>query len=113
MLLVLFTVNCLNAAAQKVTYSEPDKKENASTAFEIIGKYGNNCLVYKNASHNHYISVYDKEMKLINNEILDFMPDRIINIDFISSLFCLEYDSVNLVNIFDFISPNFFILLII
>ena len=84
MLLVLFTVNCLNAAAQKVTYSEPDKKENASTAFEIIGKYGNNCLVYKNASHNHYISVYDKEMKLINNEILDFMPDRIINIDFIS-----------------------------
>jgi len=51
--------------------------------FEILGKFSSGLLVYKNASRQHSIAVYDKDMQLLSENNLDFIPDKIIDIDFI------------------------------
>ncbi|RZS70763.1 hypothetical protein EV199_2658 [Pseudobacter ginsenosidimutans] len=69
--------------AQKIAYAEPEREDNRRTNFEIIGKVGNNILVFKNNRTDNAISVYDNDMKLINRVKLDYMDDRWINVDFI------------------------------
>lgn len=73
----------LTSLAQKIAYSEPEREDNRRTNFEIIGKVGNNILVFKNNRTDNDISVYDNDMKLINRVKLDYMDDRWINVDFI------------------------------
>lgn len=51
--------------------------------FEILGKFSSGLLMYKNASRQHSIAVYDKDMQLLSENNLDFIPDKIIDIDFI------------------------------
>ena len=77
---VLFFCNCFS---QKVIYTEPQKKDVANMKFEILGKFSSGLLVYKNASRQHSIAVYDKDMLLLSENNLDFIPDKIIDIDFI------------------------------
>ncbi len=72
-----------NSFCQKVIYTEPQKKDNASMKFEILGKFSSGLLVYKNVSRQHSIAVYDKEMQLLSENNLDFIPDKIIDIDFV------------------------------
>jgi hypothetical protein len=73
----------LSSLAQKIAYSEPEREDNRRTNFEIIGKVGNNILIFKNNRTDNAISVYDNDMKLINRVKLDYMDDRWINVDFI------------------------------
>jgi hypothetical protein len=73
----------LISAAQKITYSEPEREDTRRTNFEIIGKVGNNILIFKNNRGENAISVYDNEMKLLNRVKLDYMDDRWINVDFV------------------------------
>lgn len=68
---------------QKVIYTEPQKKDVANMKFEILGKFSSGLLVYKNASRQHSIAVYDKDMQLFSESKLDFIPDKIIDIDFV------------------------------
>ncbi len=69
--------------AQQITYSEKTNKDRAGEmAFEIIGKYNNNFLVYKNIGLNHYVTVYNNDLTLNDNIKLDFIPDKTINVDF-------------------------------
>jgi hypothetical protein len=70
--------------SQRVQYSEPDREDMRQTNFEIIGKVSGNFLVHKNNRDNHAISVYDNDMKQKERVKLDFLPDRIINSDFIA-----------------------------
>ncbi|MDQ6813470.1 MAG: hypothetical protein M3040_07040 [Bacteroidota bacterium] len=70
--------------AQRVIYSEPDKNDYRQTEFEIIGKVGGNLLIYKNTRNSYAISVYDLDMKQKERVKLDFLPDRIINADFLA-----------------------------
>lgn len=71
--------------AQRIIYSEPNKDDLRQTNFEIIGRYGSNVLVYKNYRNKNIISAYDADMKEINRQVLDYLPDqKIINVDFIS-----------------------------
>ncbi len=70
--------------AQKVVYSEPDRNDYRQTEFEIIGKVNGNILVYKSNRSNYSISVYDMEMKQKDRPRLTFIPERIINTDFIA-----------------------------
>ena len=42
---------------QQVTYSEPDRSDVRQTNFEIIGKIGENILIYKNLRDSHAMSV--------------------------------------------------------
>ncbi|MCU0335048.1 MAG: hypothetical protein MUF62_08340 [Chitinophagaceae bacterium] len=69
---------------QKLTYSVPEKYEARQTNFDIIGKYGENVLVYKNFRDKNYISVYDRDMKVIDNVDLDFLPNRLIEASFVA-----------------------------
>jgi len=68
-------------AQQQIRYSEPDKNETRNTNFDIIGRFSNQILIFKNNRNQSYISVYDEDMKLIRNEELSFMPPRVLEYD--------------------------------
>jgi hypothetical protein len=70
--------------SQRITYSEPERDDARSMDFDIIGKVSGNFLVYKGLRGNHMIAVYDNEMKLKEKHDLSFLPDRIVDADFIA-----------------------------
>ena len=72
------------ANAQRVIYSEPDRSDYRQTEFDIIGKVSGNILIYKNTRNAYAISVYDGDMKQKERVKLEFLPDRIINADFLA-----------------------------
>jgi hypothetical protein len=69
--------------AQRIQYTEPEREDSRNMDFEVVGKVSGNVLVYKNVRTKHAISVYDTDMKLKERVNLEFVPDRIINIDFV------------------------------
>lgn len=81
---LVFLINVYVVNAQHVIYSEPDKNDYRQTEFEIIGKINGNILIYKNLRSSYAISVYNTDMKQKARLKLDFLPDRIINADFLS-----------------------------
>lgn len=69
--------------AQKIVYSEPEKEDNRRMNFEIIGKIGGNFHIYKNSRNDHWVSIYNTDMQLIENVPQEYLPsDRLINVDF-------------------------------
>ena len=69
--------------AQKIVYSEPDKDDNKRIDFQVIGKMGNNFLVYKKIRADNFVCVYDNNMKQIEKVKHEYLPDeRLINVDF-------------------------------
>jgi hypothetical protein len=72
------------AQGQKIDYSLVDKDDVRDMSFEILGRISNNILVYKNYRNRHAISVYDNEMQQKNRIELSNLPEKIINVDFIS-----------------------------
>jgi hypothetical protein len=70
--------------SQQITYSDPENDDTQSLDFNIIGKVGNNYLVYKHIRNRYAVSVYDNTMKSIQRTDLDFLPDRTINVDFVA-----------------------------
>ena len=90
MRLVCLLISCVLAAlvpaglsAQKINYSEPEREDSRRTNFEIIGKIDGNYLIFKGNRSDNAISIYDSEMKLVNRVVIDFMPDRWINAEFV------------------------------
>lgn len=73
----------IQASAQQVYYSQPEKADSRSTAFEIIGKVGNHILVYKGNRGDYAISIYDDHMNPVNRVPLKFQ-DNLLNVDFVS-----------------------------
>jgi len=81
--LLFFVVS--GSFAQKITYSDPEEEDGRQlTAYEIVGKVGSNVMIYKNYRDDHFITLYDQQMKIITKEKINDMPDRIINSDFIN-----------------------------
>ncbi|HMP92250.1 MAG TPA: hypothetical protein PKD90_05220 [Phnomibacter sp.] len=78
------TLGSLTSQAQKVEVSQPDRNEARQTNFEIIGKYADRYLVYKNYRNNNYISVYNDKMELVENVQMPYMPNRLIEATFLS-----------------------------
>lgn len=74
----------LIAHGQKITYAEVDKDDLKQTNFEIIGKTGANYLIYKNIRDKHAITVYDVNMKVLNRVNMKYLPEKLINTDFLS-----------------------------
>ena len=74
----------MTASAQRIDYSEVDKDDYREMNFEIIGKVGGKISVYKNFKNRHDICVYDNEMQMTNRVKMDFLPERVINVDFIA-----------------------------
>jgi len=85
-ILIFFILSLLSwqAFPQQITYSKPEAEDVRSLDFEIIGKVSGNFLVYKNIRNKYAIGVYDNKMKLKDKVVLDFMPDRTMNVDFIA-----------------------------
>ncbi len=75
---------CSIAQAPRITYAEPERDDSRRTEFEIIGKMNGNFLIYKNNRNDHAISLYDNDMKLKDRHNLDFIPDKWVNLDFIT-----------------------------
>ena len=83
---VLLTVMMyMTATAQNITYSVVHGGENEKDVnFEILGKVGPNYLVFKNITWRSIIQVFDQNMKELSNERLKFVPDKVLNADFIT-----------------------------
>lgn len=73
----------LPASAQRIFYSDVEKDDYRQMNFEVIGRVGGNISVYKNYRTRNDISVYDNEMKLKDRIRLEFLPERLINVDFV------------------------------
>ena len=82
-LLVFLTALFNSLNAQRILISEPDRDDSRRMNFEVIGKMGNNYLIYKNIRSDNFICVYDNEMKLVEKTKHEYLPDeRMINVDF-------------------------------
>jgi hypothetical protein len=79
-MLVLFT----NGFAQKIKYTEIERDDSRQLNFDIIGKFNNNVIVYKNFRIENYFCVYDNDMKLVEKIKLTSLPNKLINVDFIA-----------------------------
>ena len=83
-LLIVIAMAFTSVNAQRIIYSEVNREDVRQTNFEIIGRFNSNVLVYKNLRNNHAISVYDMDMKEARRLKLEYMPDRVTNVDFIA-----------------------------
>ena len=88
--------------AQKINYSIPDKNDYRDMNFEIIGKVGGNFNVYKNFKNHHDICIYDNDMTMKSRVSMDFLPERVINVDFVSytdfSYMIYQYQKRNIIH---------------
>ncbi|MBU3714280.1 MAG: hypothetical protein FGM46_04955 [Ferruginibacter sp.] len=64
--------------------SEINSRDNSSIHFEILGKYKGYVFIYKNISRDHYLVKYDDSMRIVETIQLDFIPEKVFNLDFIS-----------------------------
>ncbi|HMO33615.1 MAG TPA: hypothetical protein PKE63_01255 [Lacibacter sp.] len=68
--------------AQRIFYSEPDRDDVRNLKFEILGKYGDNYLVYKTQRSRHQIVLFSADMQPKEKVNLDFIPERVGSVDF-------------------------------
>ncbi len=98
---LLFFMAVCSIRAQRIYYSEPERDDMRQMRFEILGKYNNQYLVYKNIRTKHFICIYSADMKLKDKIELDFMPDRAISVDIFStpefSTLFYQYEKKNIV----------------
>lgn len=83
-LFFIFTTFYAAAFSQQITYTQPEQQDSRGMDFQIIGKIHDNFLVYKNNRNNYAVCSYDNSMRLINRINLKFMPDKALNVDFIT-----------------------------
>jgi hypothetical protein len=99
--LLIFLFFFFSSNAQRIFYSEPDRDDMRQMRFEILGKYNNQYLIYKNIRSKHYMCVYDPEMKMKDKIDLDFIPDRVITVDLFSlsdrALLFYQFEKKNVV----------------
>ena len=82
-LLVMVIAGLPDLKAQRILISEPDREDSRRMNFEIIGKMGNNFLIYKSLKGENFVCVYDNNMKQLDKIRHEYLPDeRMINVDF-------------------------------
>jgi hypothetical protein len=69
--------------AQNITYSEVEKTDSRNLNFEILGRFSENILIYKNLNRSHKLSIYENTMAIKETIKLDFISDKTFNLDFI------------------------------
>jgi hypothetical protein len=84
LLTVMFSGAISCAQAQNIFYSETTKDETKQSNFDIIGKYGEKLLIFKNLRNASYISVYNPQMQLIENVELPFIPSKVLEYDILA-----------------------------
>ncbi len=78
----LFFTNAL--VSQKISYSDIEKEDSRNMNVEIVGKFGDKVIVYKNARAENFFSVYNADLSLKEKIKLVKLPTKIINSDFVS-----------------------------
>lgn len=73
----------INADAQNIVYSQPDKDQVRGATFEVIGKMADHYILYNNLRSDRYMYLYDTDMKLISKTRIQNIPDKLISTDFI------------------------------
>lgn len=84
LIICIFIATSTTSFSQQITYSEPENNDTRTLDFEIIGKVSGNYLVYKHIRNSYAISVYDNSMKSIGKTDLEFMPEKVMNVDFVA-----------------------------
>ncbi|MFM7711000.1 MAG: hypothetical protein ACKO5C_08800, partial [Ferruginibacter sp.] len=84
---LVLMMSCLSFAnpayTQQLVLSERLPKENKRMMFEIIGKAGDQFLIYKYLNRNHLLARYGSDMKLIRQDELKALPDKAFNLQFV------------------------------
>ncbi|MGN6249475.1 MAG: hypothetical protein ACTHNG_14070 [Ginsengibacter sp.] len=83
-LFLIFLTFYTSSRSQQITYSQPESQDSRALNFEIIGKIGDNFLIYKNIRNRYAICSYDNSMQMLDHIDLKFMPDNTLNVDFVA-----------------------------
>ncbi len=83
-LLLLLSMSGYILQAQKIAYSDPEGGDFRQNDFDIIGKVSGNILIFQKQRNENTISIFDTDMKEKDRVLLKFLPDKIINSDFIA-----------------------------
>ncbi len=100
----VFVLLAFFSRGQSIKYSQPDRDDNKRINFEIIGKLGDNYMIYKNARDKNWISLLDENMQQVKTVNQDYLPnsDKLINVDFINynthALMIYQYRKKNVVH---------------
>ena len=70
--------------AQRIFYSDIERDDYRQMNFEIIGKVSGAIHVYKNYKNKNDISIYEPDMKLRSKIRLDYLPDNLNNVEFVT-----------------------------
>ena len=81
---IIFLFFAPSVSGQNITYSVVHNESARDANFEILGKVGDNFLVFKSIRWRNIIQVFDKNMKELSNERMKQLPDEILNADFIT-----------------------------
>jgi len=73
----------ITAKCQLINYSEANSEDAKDLKYEIIGKLKGNIHIYKNYRDNSVIALYDAQMQEVAKEKLKFLPEKIINENFL------------------------------
>lgn len=73
-----------DVAGQTITYSEVEKSDTRNANFEILGKFGESFLIYKNINRRQDLTIYNNDMTIKEILKLDFVSDKTSNINFIT-----------------------------
>ena len=82
-LILCFWVTSLQS--QEITYSALESSSDKSSSFDIIGRFGKQILVYRNIRGRHYISVFNNDMSLARKMEVDFLPRRVLKVEFLKA----------------------------
>lgn len=71
--------------SQQITYTQPESQDSRSLDFQIVGKIGDNFLIYKNIRNSFAICSYDNSMRLVDRvPLTTIMPSNTLNVDFVA-----------------------------
>lgn len=81
---IFFIMFCSVASAQEFSYSDYNNEDNREINFEILGKQGENYIIYKNVRWKHMLAFYNEHMKMIKSFRLTYISDKTFNVDFVT-----------------------------
>ena len=73
----------ISLQSQEISYSALKSSNDKSSSFDIIGRFGKQVLIYRNIRGRHYISVFNNDMSLARKMELDFLPRRVLKVEFL------------------------------
>ncbi len=81
---IYFLIANFNIQAQKIYYADVAKTDAQQTYFDIIGRMEGNVLIYTENKNNPILTIYDADMKQVSRNLLSYLPNNILHVDFIA-----------------------------